>query len=149
MQHARISRSLAQPAVNNCQRCRHQTSISPLPDWRSTAPSLTGIVEDMGQYPRPPHSPRARVYRIVQIGSLRNGWAIEVDGVITRSASTAAPLGAWRDARLAGASEYDADDIAKVIERRPWPSYEERRAVFFPSGRPEPSRELFAERSCS
>jgi len=44
---------------------------------------------------------------------------------------------------LAGASTYDADDIAKVIERRPRPSYEERRAVFTPTGRPEPSREPF------
>jgi len=43
----------------------------------------------------------------------------------------------------AGASPYDADDIAKVIERRPRPSYEERRAVFRPTGRPEPSREPF------
>jgi hypothetical protein len=44
---------------------------------------------------------------------------------------------------MAGANEYDADDIAEVIERRPWPSYEERMAVFSPTGRPEPSRELF------
>jgi hypothetical protein len=28
--------------------------------------------------------------------------------------------------RLAGVNEYDADDMAKVIERRPRPSYEER-----------------------
>jgi hypothetical protein len=52
-------------------------------------------------------------------------------------------LGAYLDAILAGANEFDADDIAKVIERRPWPSYEERRAVFSPTGRPEPSREPF------
>ena len=43
----------------------------------------------------------------------------------------------------AGASTYDADDIAAVIAARPRPSYEERRAVFKPSGRPEPSREPF------
>jgi hypothetical protein len=35
----------------------------------------------------------------------------------------------WLDAILAGASQYDADDIAEVIARRPRPSYEERRAV--------------------
>ena len=52
-------------------------------------------------------------------------------------------LGAWLDAYLAGASSYDADGIAKMIERRPRPSYEERRAVFKPTGRPEPSREPF------
>jgi hypothetical protein len=34
-------------------------------------------------------------------------------------------------------------DIARVIERRPRPSYEERMSVFSPTGRPEPSRELF------
>jgi hypothetical protein len=85
-------------------------------------------------------------YRIIQIGSLRDGWAIEVDGVITRSAPTAAPLAAWLDARLAGANEFDADDIAKAIAARPPPSFEERMAVFFPSGRPEPSRDPFTPR---
>jgi hypothetical protein len=85
-------------------------------------------------------------YRIIQIGSLRDGWAIEVDGIITRSAPTAAPLAAWLDARLAGANEFDADGIAKAIAARPPPSYEERMAVFFPSGRPEPSRDPFTPR---
>jgi hypothetical protein len=46
-------------------------------------------------------------------------------------------------------SDSPVSDIAKVIERRPWPSYEERMAVFSPTGRPEPSRELFAERTRS
>jgi len=32
-------------------------------------------------------------------------------------------LGAWLDAILAGASEYDVNDIADVIARRPQPSY--------------------------
>lgn len=48
-------------------------------------------------------------------------------------------LGAWLDAFLAGASSWDADDIAKVIVRRPRPSYEERLAVFNATGRPEHS----------
>jgi hypothetical protein len=52
-------------------------------------------------------------------------------------------LGAYIDAILAGVNEYDVDDIAKAIERRPLPSYEERMAVFSPTGRPEPSRDLF------
>ena len=52
-------------------------------------------------------------------------------------------LGAWLDGYLAGASSYDADDIAKVIERRPRPTYEERLAVFNATGRPEPSRNPF------
>jgi len=62
-----------------------------------------------------------------------------------RFASSAIPsieeLGAWLDAILAGASEHDADDIAKVIATRPRPSYEERLAVFRPTDRPEPSRD--------
>jgi hypothetical protein len=52
-------------------------------------------------------------------------------------------LGAWLDAILAGASEYEANDIAEVIARRPRPTYEEWRAVFKPTGRPELSREPF------
>ena len=39
------------------------------------------------------------------------------------------------DAILAGANEYDADNIAKVVERRPRPTYEERVAMFSPTGR--------------
>src|SRR6266851_1945161 len=95
---------------------------------------------------QPPQSPRACVYRIVRIGSLQTGWAIERDGVVTRSGPSAEVLGAYLDAVLAGVNEYDADDIAKVIERRPRPSYEERVAVFSPTGRPEPSRELSPKR---
>ena len=34
------------------------------------------------------------------------------------------------DAIMAGADEADADNIAKAIEARPWPTYEERMAVF-------------------
>jgi hypothetical protein len=63
--------------------------------------------------------------------------------VIVHTGGRLEVLGAWRDAILAGASTYDADDIAKVIAERPRPSYEERRAVFTPTGRPEPSREPF------
>ena len=94
-------------------------------------------------YPQPPKSPRACVYRIVRIGSLQTGWAIERDGVVTRSGPSAEVLGAYLDAILAGANEFDAGDIAKVIERRPRPTYEERMSVFSPTGRPEPSRKLF------
>ena len=67
----------------------------------------------------------------------------ERDGKITRTGPRLEVLGAWLDAILAGASEYDADDIAKVIEQRMRPSYAEREAVFRPTGRPEPSREPF------
>jgi hypothetical protein len=83
------------------------------------------------------------LYRIVPIGSANQGWAIERDGKITRTGPRLEVLGAWLDAILAGASEYDADDIAKVIEQRMRPSYAEREAVFRPTGRPEPSREPF------
>jgi hypothetical protein len=55
-------------------------------------------------------------------------------------------LGAWLDATLAEANEYDASDIAKAIEQRPAPTYEERLAVFSLTGRPEPSRDPFSKR---
>ena len=82
-------------------------------------------------------------YRIKQIGSLKTGWAIECDGIITRSHPSPMVLGAYLEAILAGTSEYDASDIAKAIEKRPAPGYEERKAVSFPSGRPAPSRDPF------
>jgi hypothetical protein len=40
--------------------------------------------------------------------------------------ASAEVLGVYLDAILAGANEFDASDIANVIERRPRPSYEER-----------------------
>jgi hypothetical protein len=82
-------------------------------------------------------------YRIVPIGSGPVGWAIERDGVIDRTGPSLEVLGAYLDAILVGASVYDAADIAEVIRTRPRPSYEERRAVFKPTGRPEPSRKPF------
>jgi hypothetical protein len=68
-------------------------------------------------------------YRIKQIGSLGTGWAIERDGVITGSHPSPMVLGAYLEAILAGANEFDADDIAKAIEKRPPPTYEERLAL--------------------
>jgi hypothetical protein len=90
-----------------------------------------------------------RRYRIVPIGSGLQlgdglGWAIERDGVIWNTGPNLEALGAWLDAILAGASVYDAEDIAKVIAQRPRPSYEERLTVFKPTGRPAPSRDPFA-----
>ena len=58
-------------------------------------------------------------YRIVPIGSGPVGWTIERDGKIWRTGPRLEVLGAWLDAYLAGASSYDADDIAEVMERRP------------------------------
>jgi hypothetical protein len=78
-------------------------------------------------------------YRIVPIGTAGQGWAIERDGKIWMSGASVEVLGAYLDAIVAGASDYDAIDIAKVIERRPRPSYEERLAVFNATGRPKPS----------
>jgi hypothetical protein len=82
-------------------------------------------------------------YRMVPIGTDPIGWAIERDGKVWRTGPRLEVLGAYLDALLAGASSYDADDIAKVLEQRPRPTYEERLAVFRPTGRPEPSREPF------
>ena len=44
---------------------------------------------------------------------------------------------------MVGASEADADNIAQAIEARPWPTYEERTAVFSPAGPWKPSRDPF------
>jgi hypothetical protein len=48
---------------------------------------------------------------------------------------------------MAGADEADADNIAKAIEARPWPSYEERMAVFSPAGPWKPSGDPFKKGS--
>jgi hypothetical protein len=58
-----------------------------------------------------------------------------------RSLPNAEVLGAYLNAILAGANEYDADDIAKVIERRPRASYKSGWWCSHRPGRPEPSRE--------
>jgi hypothetical protein len=44
---------------------------------------------------------------------------------------------------MAGADQADADNIAKAIEGRPWPTYEERMAVFSPAGPWKPSLDPF------
>jgi hypothetical protein len=87
-------------------------------------------------------SDRSR-FTIVPIGSLHAGWALKVDGIIRRSSSTMIPLAAYVDAIMRGADEADADSIARAIEARPWPSYEERMAVFSPAGPWKPSRDPF------
>jgi len=60
---------------------------------------------------------------------VRPAGAIECDGQIMKSHPNAEVLGAYLDAILAGVNESDASDIAKEIERRPRPTYEERMAV--------------------
>jgi hypothetical protein len=84
------------------------------------------------------------VYRIFRIDSHQTGWAIECNGQIIRTHPSAAVLGAYLDSILAAVNEYDADDIATAIERQPSLSYEERMAMFRPTGSSEPSRELFS-----
>src|SRR5262249_32756661 len=86
-------------------------------------------------------------YRIVPIGSGPVGWAIERDGTIWTTGPSVEGVGAYLDAIQAGASECDAEDIANVIEQRPRPSYEERLAVFKPTGRPSPSHDPFSAAS--
>jgi hypothetical protein len=56
------------------------------------------------------------------------------------------PLAAYVDAVMAGADAADADNIARAIEARPWPSYEERMAVFSVAGPWKPSRDPFSVR---
>jgi hypothetical protein len=82
---------------------------------------------------------RSRI-SIIPIGSLHTGWALKVDGVLRRSSPSLISLGAYVDAIIAGADEANADNIARAIEARPWPTYEERMAVFSPAGPWMPSR---------
>ena len=86
-------------------------------------------------------------FSIVPIGSLGNGWAPKVDGMIRRSGPSLVPLAAYVEAVMAGADEADADLIAKAIEARPWPDYEERLAVFKVVGPWRPSRDPFSRSS--
>jgi hypothetical protein len=74
-------------------------------------------------------------FSIIPVGSLYTGWALKVDGVIRRSNSSLSRLGAYVNAIMAGASEADADNIARAIEARPWPTYEERMSGLL-AGRP-------------
>ena len=83
-------------------------------------------------------------YQIIPIGSLATGFALKVDGVIARSHPNLIPLAAYVDAIMAGASELDAEFIAKAIEQRTWPpTYEERAAVVQPNDKHSPSRKPF------
>lgn len=69
-------------------------------------------------------SDRSR-YSIIPIGSLHAGFALTIGGVIHGSDPDMLRLAAWVDAVRAGASEYDADFIAKAIAARPWPTHAE------------------------
>lgn len=84
-------------------------------------------------------------FSVVPIGSAASGWGLKVDGIIKRSHPRMLPLAAYVDALLAGASEADADLVAKAIDARPWPSYEERLAVFEITGPWRPAKELFGK----
>ena len=104
------------------------------------------FVGRIGQ-PGPPSNHQRTLCRraasISPIGSLNTGWALKVDGVIRRTSPSLLPLGAYVDTILAGADEANADNIARAIEARPWPTYEERMAVFSPAGPWKPSRDRF------
>jgi hypothetical protein len=96
-----------------------------------------------GCWPYPSAMTDRSRFTIGPIGSLHTGWALKVDGVIRRSSPCLIALGAYVDAMMAGADEADADNIARAIEARPWPTYEERMAVFPPAGPWKPSRDPF------
>ena len=78
-----------------------------------------------------------RPYRSTVRGSQK------VNGIIRRSSPSLISLGAYVDAIMAGADEADADNIARAIQARPWPTYEERMAVFSPADPWKPSRHPF------
>ena len=92
-----------------------------------------------------PHRLDRSRYSITPIGSL-DGRCLKLDGLIRRTGPRLLPLAAYVDAVMAGAEEADADLIAKAIEARPWPDYEERLAVFEVVGPWRPSRDPFTER---
>ena len=100
-------------------------------------------------HPAPSSSPGARLSISERPVT---GWALKVDGVVRRSSPSLISLGAYVDAIMAGADEADADNIARAIEARPWPTYVERMAVFSPAGPWKPSRDPFTPhtaRKCS
>jgi hypothetical protein len=103
----------------------------------------TAQVEQLLIFSSDAEQERSASHRIVHNRRGSVGWAIDRDSKIWRIEPRNEVLGALLDAYLAGASSYDAEDIAKVIERRPRPSYEERLTVFNATGRPETSRDLF------
>jgi hypothetical protein len=78
-----------------------------------------------------------------ELKRLARGGGSEVDGVIRRSSPSLISLGAYVDAIMAGADEADAGNIARAIEARPCPTYEERMSVFSPAGPWKPSRYPF------
>jgi len=82
-------------------------------------------------------------YSIVQIGSLKTGWAIEIDGIIRISYPSPLYLGARLEATLKGAGDGDAELIAKTIIARPWPDYEERLAHHRDTGPWKPAFDPF------
>ena len=67
-------------------------------------------------------------YKIVPIGSQADGFALEIDDVVTSSNPRALPLAAYVDALVAGASELDATYIARAVEKQPWPPALEERS---------------------
>jgi hypothetical protein len=85
-------------------------------------------------------------FSIIPIGSLHTGWALKIDGVIRRSSPSSISLGADVDAIMAGADEADANNIAKAIGARAWPTCEERMAVCSAAGPWKPSRDPFKRR---
>ena len=115
--------------------------------WSSTPPLASGHGPLGWPYPSA-MTDRSR-FTIVPIGSLHTGWALKVDGIIRRSSPSLISLGAYVDAIAAGADEADADNIARAIEARPWPSYEERMAVFSPAGPWKPSPDPFKKQPIS
>lgn len=82
-------------------------------------------------------------YSIVQIGSLKTGWAIEIDGIVRISYPSPLYLGARLEAMLKGADDGDAVLIAKAIIARPRPDYEERLAHHTNTGPWKPALDPF------
>lgn len=82
-------------------------------------------------------------WEIRPIGSLHTGWGLIFNGEIKASHPSAFVLGAFLDARLKGAGDRDAWNIAEAMAKRGWPTLEERMKVFKADGGPPPSPQPF------
>lgn len=78
-------------------------------------------------------------YRIVQIGSAKTGWGLEIDGRGNLTHPSPSYVAAYLEAVLRGADRMDASLIAKAICMRPDPTLAERMAHFSTTGPWHPS----------
>jgi hypothetical protein len=89
---------------------------------------------------------KPELYSIGSIGSLHKGYALRYEKKIVASCSSPVYLGVLLQALLQGAEIEDAHLIAKTVQARGWPTYEERMQHFRETGPWRPARNPFANR---